>query len=198
MVGHHRRAGHGQILPGQPAWRGLCRTPASGEPSEWRSWRSIPPARSRAGRCWATGCACATWRTTRASSSARWPRAARWAGWPAPPAAVTQVLDAAGFDLILIETVGAGQSEVDIARLAHTTMVVEAPGLGDDIQAIKAGILEIADILVVNKADLPGRGQHRAGAAQPCWKWARNRADDGATATVQRMDADGDDRRSNR
>lgn len=71
-------------------------------------------------------------------------------------AAVVQVLDAAGFDKILIETVGAGQSEVDIARLAHTTLVVEAPGLGDDIQAIKAGILEIADILVVNKADRPG------------------------------------------
>jgi LAO/AO transport system kinase len=70
--------------------------------------------------------------------------------------AVVEVLDAAGFELILIETVGAGQSEVDIARLAHTTVVVEAPGLGDDIQAIKAGILEIADILVVNKADLPG------------------------------------------
>ena len=71
-------------------------------------------------------------------------------------AGVAQVLDAAGFDVVIIETVGAGQSEVDIARLAHTTLVVEAPGLGDDIQAIKAGILEIADILVINKADLPG------------------------------------------
>lgn len=71
-------------------------------------------------------------------------------------AAVVQIFDAAGFDTILIETVGAGQAEVDIARLAHTTLVVEAPGLGDDIQAIKAGILEIADILVVNKADRPG------------------------------------------
>jgi LAO/AO transport system kinase len=71
-------------------------------------------------------------------------------------AAVTQVLDAAGYEAILVETVGAGQSEVEIARLAHTTIVVEAPGMGDDIQAIKAGILEIADILVVNKADLPG------------------------------------------
>jgi len=69
--------------------------------------------------------------------------------------ALVRVLDAAGFDLILVETVGAGQSEVDIARLAHTTVVVEAPGMGDDIQAIKAGILEIADILVVNKADHP-------------------------------------------
>ncbi len=71
-------------------------------------------------------------------------------------AGVVQVLDAAGFKVILIETVGAGQSEVEIARLAHTTLVVEAPGFGDDIQAIKAGILEIADILVLNKADLPG------------------------------------------
>ncbi len=71
-------------------------------------------------------------------------------------AGMVQVFDAAGFDVILIETVGAGQSEVDIARLAHTTLVVEAPGLGDDIQAIKAGILEIADILVINKADRPG------------------------------------------
>ncbi len=67
-----------------------------------------------------------------------------------------QVFDAAGYQVILIETVGAGQGEVDIVRLAHTTLVVEAPGLGDDIQAIKAGILEIADILVVNKADRPG------------------------------------------
>lgn len=70
-------------------------------------------------------------------------------------AAVAQVFDAAGFEVVLIETVGAGQAEVDIARLAHTTLVVESPGFGDDIQAIKAGILEIADILVVNKADLP-------------------------------------------
>lgn len=69
---------------------------------------------------------------------------------------VVHVLDAAGFDYVLIETVGAGQSEVDIARMALTTVVVDAPGLGDDVQAIKAGILEIADILVVNKADRPG------------------------------------------
>lgn len=77
-------------------------------------------------------------------------------GLASTTASVVQVLDAAGYDMVMIETVGAGQSEVDIARLAHTTIVVEAPGLGDDIQAIKAGILEIADILVVNKADLPG------------------------------------------
>ncbi len=71
-------------------------------------------------------------------------------------ASMVLALDAAGFEVILIETVGAGQAEVDIARLAHTTLVVEAPGLGDEIQAIKAGILEIADVLVVNKADRPG------------------------------------------
>ncbi len=70
-----------------------------------------------------------------------------------------RVLDAAGFDYVLVETVGAGQSEVDIVRTAHTTIVIEAPGLGDDVQAIKAGILEIADVLVVNKADRPG-AQH--------------------------------------
>lgn len=69
--------------------------------------------------------------------------------------AAVKVLDAAGFNTILVETVGAGQAEVDIAGTAHTTLVIEAPGMGDDIQSIKAGILEIADILVVNKADRP-------------------------------------------
>lgn len=69
---------------------------------------------------------------------------------------VVTVLDAAGFDRIIVETVGVGQAEVEIASTAHTTLVVEAPGLGDEVQAIKAGILEIADILVVNKADRPG------------------------------------------
>jgi LAO/AO transport system kinase len=77
-------------------------------------------------------------------------------GLAAATADATKVLDAAGFTVILIETVGAGQSEVDIAKNALTTIVVEAPGLGDDIQAIKAGILEIADVLIVNKADLDG------------------------------------------
>jgi LAO/AO transport system kinase len=61
-------------------------------------------------------------------------------------ARVAQVLDACGYQRILIETVGAGQSEVDIARASHTTLVIQVPGLGDDIQTLKAGILEIADI----------------------------------------------------
>lgn len=69
---------------------------------------------------------------------------------------VVKVLDAAGFDVVLIETVGAGQSEVEIARTAYTTVVLEAPGMGDEVQALKAGLMEIADILVVNKADRPG------------------------------------------
>lgn len=66
---------------------------------------------------------------------------------------VVKVLDASGKDVVIIETVGAGQSEVDIIKVAQTTVVVLAPGLGDDIQAIKAGIMEIGDIFVVNKAD---------------------------------------------
>ncbi len=69
---------------------------------------------------------------------------------------VIMVMDAAGYDRIIVETVGVGQAEVDIASEAHTTIVVESPGLGDEIQAIKAGILEIADIFVVNKADREG------------------------------------------
>jgi LAO/AO transport system kinase len=66
------------------------------------------------------------------------------------------VLDAAGYPVILIETVGAGQDQVEIASTAHTTVVVEAPGLGDDIQAIKSGLMEVADLFCVNKADRPG------------------------------------------
>ena len=67
-----------------------------------------------------------------------------------------RVLDAMGKDVILIETVGVGQDEVEICRLAHTTVVVVVPGLGDDIQAIKAGILEVADLFAVNKSDREG------------------------------------------
>lgn len=76
-------------------------------------------------------------------------------GLAAATSDVVTVLDASGKDIVLVETVGAGQDEVEIADTAHTTIVVNIPGAGDDMQAIKAGILEIADILVVNKADLP-------------------------------------------
>jgi len=69
---------------------------------------------------------------------------------------VVSVLDALGFDVILVETVGVGQQEIDVARVVDTVCLLTIPGAGDDIQAIKAGIMEIADILVVNKADRPG------------------------------------------
>jgi LAO/AO transport system kinase len=69
---------------------------------------------------------------------------------------VAHVLDAMGFERVLIETVGVGQDEVDVMKAAHTTVVVTVPGLGDDIQAIKSGLLEVADVLVVNKADREG------------------------------------------
>jgi LAO/AO transport system kinase len=74
--------------------------------------------------------------------------------WAAPHA--LSVLDAAGFDVILVETVGVGQAEVEIASTADTTVVVLAPGMGDAIQAAKAGILEVADVFCVNKADRDG------------------------------------------
>ncbi|HVG63151.1 MAG TPA: methylmalonyl Co-A mutase-associated GTPase MeaB [Hyalangium sp.] len=67
-----------------------------------------------------------------------------------------RVMDAMGQDIVLVETVGVGQDEIDIAQMAHTTVVVTVPGMGDDVQAIKAGILEVADIFAVNKSDLDG------------------------------------------
>lgn len=90
-----------------------------------------------------------------------------------------RVLDAVGYDPIIVETVGIGQSEVDIWRIAHTPVVVEAPGLGDAVQALKAGVLEIAAIFCINKADLPGADaklihlrevSERAGERTPGWK----------------------------
>ena len=66
------------------------------------------------------------------------------------------VFDAMGYDIVIIETVGVGQDEVEIAQFAHTTAVVNLPGMGDDIQAMKAGLLEIGDVFIVNKADIPG------------------------------------------
>jgi LAO/AO transport system kinase len=77
--------------------------------------------------------------------------------WATPQA--LRVLDAAGFDVVLIETVGVGQSEVEVVSLADTTLVLLAPGMGDGIQAAKAGILEVADVFVVNKADRDGADQ---------------------------------------
>lgn len=75
---------------------------------------------------------------------------------------IIQLMDAAGYDPIILETVGAGQSEVEVMHIAHTVLVVAAPGLGDEVQAFKAGILEIADLFVVNKADRPDAGRTAA------------------------------------
>lgn len=73
--------------------------------------------------------------------------------------AAVSVLDAAGFDVVIVETVGVGQSEIEVAELADTTLLVQPPGLGDGIQAVKAGIMEVPAVFVVNKADLPGARQ---------------------------------------
>jgi LAO/AO transport system kinase len=77
-------------------------------------------------------------------------------GLAAATTEMTMLLDAAGFDVVIVETVGVGQDEVEIARLADVTLVLMVPGMGDDVQAIKAGIIEIADVFVINKSDLPG------------------------------------------
>ena len=80
-----------------------------------------------------------------------------WAGGLSGAVAdVIQLLDAAGMDIIIVETVGIGQSDTDVVRVAHAVLVVLMPGLGDDVQASKAGLMEIGDVYVVNKADLPG------------------------------------------
>ena len=79
----------------------------------------------------------------------------RTGGLAAATTGVVHLLDAAGYDVVLVETVGAGQDAVDVASLAHTVVVLQVPGLGDGVQAIKAGLLEIGDLLVVNKADQP-------------------------------------------
>jgi LAO/AO transport system kinase len=80
-------------------------------------------------------------------------------GLASTTSAAAAVIDAAGFDLIFIETVGTGQSEVEVAAAADTTVVLEAPEMGDEVQAIKAGLLEVADVVVVNKGDRPGAGR---------------------------------------
>lgn len=79
---------------------------------------------------------------------------------------VARILDAAGYEMILVETVGVGQDEVDIMRLAHTVVVLCTPGQGDGVQAIKAGLMEIGDLMVINKADLPGAEQVAADLQQ--------------------------------
>ncbi len=113
---------------------------------------------------------------------------------------IIDLFDAAGFDLVIVETVGTGQSEVEIARFADTKVVVCPPGLGDEVQAIKAGILEIADLLVVNKGDLPAAArtahdlqtapilQHRDRWQVPVLRTVATRGE-GIAALIERIDA---------
>jgi len=86
---------------------------------------------------------------------------------------MVQLMDAAGFDLVLVETVGTGQSEIDVARLADSLLVVFPPGLGDELQAIKAGILELADILVVTKSDTAAAAQASQSLQSAAHMWRK-------------------------
>jgi LAO/AO transport system kinase len=116
-------------------------------------------------------------------------------------AAAISVLDAFGRDVILVETVGVGQDEVDVAAAAHTTIVLQVPTLGDEVQILKAGILEIADILVINKSDLPGAERVHAaldmmldlGQSDPGWRppvlQATAASGEGVQAILEAMDA---------
>lgn len=115
---------------------------------------------------------------------------------------VIEVFDAMGFDVVIVETVGVGQDEVDVASTVHTSIVVTVPGLGDGVQALKAGILEIADLFVVNKADHPDadravrhlamllqlEGDSRAGWRVPILRTVAT-SDDGVGALVEAVDA---------
>jgi len=113
-------------------------------------------------------------------------RLSRWTGQH--HADVATVLDASGRDLVMIETVGVGQDEIDIVRLADVTIVVLVPGMGDDVQTIKAGIMEIADIFVINKSDREGANAWSARFA-PCKLWHPPRRLD--SAIVKTVASDG-------
>lgn len=86
---------------------------------------------------------------------------------------MVQMMDAAGYDLVLVETVGTGQSEIDVARLADSLLVIFPPGLGDELQAIKAGILELADLLVVTKSDTAGAAQASQSLRMAAHMWRK-------------------------
>ena len=149
---HHRQPRRRQVDRGRRADRALPRGGRAGR----RGRASIRRRRSPAARSSATASACSATRSIRACSSAASRRAATSAGCRARRSTSRTCSMRWATTRILIETVGVGQDEVDVMRAAHTTVVVTVPGLGDDIQAIKAGLLEVADVLVVNKADREG------------------------------------------
>jgi LAO/AO transport system kinase len=100
---------------------------------------------------------------------------------------IVDAMDAAGFDVIIVETVGTGQSEVEVAQLADVCVVVNAPNMGDDVQAMKAGVLEIADVLVVNKADL-GHAQSTTKNLRSMLKLRRDNRDVAVVETIATKD----------
>ncbi len=114
-------------------------------------------------------------------------------GLAATSATAAAVMDACGFDLVLLETVGTGQSEVEVAAAADTTVVLEAPEMGDEVQAIKAGLLEVADIVVVNKGDRPGAQRTASQLRAMLVAVARVGTTDGAHHAAPSADADGAD-----
>ena len=124
-----------------------------------------------------TGSACRTTSTTPGSSSVRWQAGAISVDWPLAAGATIGVLAHAGFDQVVVETVGVGQSEVEVMDLVDVVVLVVAPGWGDQIQADKAGVLEIADLVVVNKGDLGGADELRRAllAARPEYQTAWSR-----------------------
>jgi LAO/AO transport system kinase len=109
-------------------------------------------------------------------------------GLPLAAFRAADILDASGFGTVIIETVGTGQNQVDIMQAAHTIIAVSAPGLGDDIQAMKSGLLEVADIHVVNKSDLHGAGKTLMDIENAVRMRQKNTTQDGAT----RDDGQGD------
>ena len=127
---------------------------AQGKPLE--SSPSIRRARTPAARFWATASACRATRATPEFSSARWPRADFSGASRAPRAMSRWFWTPRASNIVLVETVGVGQDEVDIVRLADCTLVLLVPGMGDDVQNMKAGLMEIADIFVLNKSDREG------------------------------------------
>ena len=149
---HHRRARRREVEL-TDALIGRIRR---GRHSRSACSRSTRPARSAAVRSSATASACRTTPPTPACSSGRWRPAVTSAGSRSATPHAVRVLDAAGKPWIIVETVGVGQVEVEIAGAADTTVVVVNPGWGDGVQADKAGLMEIADLFVVNKADRDG------------------------------------------
>ncbi len=147
--------------PGRPApasrrWSTASPRRCAGAGRRSASSASIRPRPSRAARFSATGSACRVIATDPGVFIRSMATRGALGGLARATRDAVDLLDAAGFDWVLVETVGVGQDEIDIVRTVDTVLVVAVPGLGDDIQAIKAGIMEIADVFVLNKADREG------------------------------------------